>query len=1187
MDAHKLLVKQMKKYLPDSCANNPELKAFLHAINDSYQAFERDKTLLNHAFSQSEKEYQEVFHNLNIEYELKKESIDKLYQSLHTLDDSLGSIKSQDLGELAEYVFEQIKKRKQIEIQLNRQFEFQKLLMNIATTYINLSLYEIEPKILNTLEEIAKFVQADRAYVFNYDFQKNTSSCLYEFHEKGISSQIATFQHIPLEPFKILVDQHKKGNANIINNSTQFPDKKIRELLFINEVKSMITIPLMIEGECTGFVGFDSVTNFNSYGQDEKALLQLFAQVLSNVRQRLEIEKTLTRTNELLKTLIANLQYGILVENEKREILFTNQMFCDMFQIPGAPNQLEGIDCSNSAEQAKHLFLDEEGFSSTILTILRDKKIVRNELLETKSGKFYERDYVPLIIDGKNRGHLWKYHDVTDRIITQNLLLQSEVRNRLIMSSATNAIITINEHGNITFWNKSAERIFGWESKEVLGKELAETIVPKEFKDAHKKGIRRYKAQKESSMLNKQMEITAIRKSGEEFPIEIAIIPIQQDGKEFFCSFIQDISERKRAENNLKVQEEKYRNIIANMKLGLLELDNQDIIQYVNQSFCTESGFDVDEILGKKPVDLFHNLKLNNDHWKSLKKGVSNSKIIQIPIQNKRGELRWWAVSNGPNFDDKGNLIGSIGIHLDITDQKNLEGDLKKEKEKAQAASMAKEAFLANMSHEIRTPLHAIIGFLRELNKSNLHETEKLFVENSIVASQHLLSIINNILDVSKIDAGEMPLEIKEFSLKNSIKNVIRILSEKSKLKNLVVNANCDQSISETLRGDRHKIEQILYNLVGNALKFTKEGEVLVTCEAIKDQKTSQKIKLTVSDTGIGMSKEFIDKIFLKFYQEDESIARRFGGTGLGMAITHELVKLMNGTISINSKKGVGTQVEVILTLEKGTEPQVKKVIKKEKSLSVKGKRILLVEDNELNRMVALLSLNNFQCEVISATNGAEAIDLLTEKTFDLILMDVQMPELDGIETTKILRTQYMLTTPIVALTANAFKTEIEKYETAGMNGYLAKPFTEDTLFNTIYKFTSNSAAQTNLPSPTPSTTAKPALLYNLRSIRKLSLGNEEFIQKMIEIFIKQTTETLAKTHQFFQEKNHEEIAKNIHKIRPSIEGFEILSIIDDVRKLEKAAKEKTTPIDELFPLFLQIESVLVITIEQLKQNEM
>ncbi|MDO3424402.1 response regulator [Chryseobacterium sp. APV1] len=654
-----------------------------------------------------------------------------------------------------------------------------------------------------------------------------------------------------------------------------------------------------------------------------------------------------------------------------------------------------------------------------------------------------------------------------------------------------------------------------------------------------------------------------------------------KDLKELSLYLAEQLKERKRAQDNIKRQEEKYRNIIANMNLGLIEVDNDEIVRYANQSFCNVSGFELDEIIGKNPSQLFvqgeANQEFIQEQIKLREKGISS--VYQLPIKNKRGELRWWAISGAPNYDDHGNLLGSIGIHLDITDQKRLEEDLKQEKSKAIEASKAKEVFLANMSHEIRTPLNAIIGFLRELKRLDLTTTQNQFVENSFNAAQHLLSIINNILDISKIESGEMSLDNTVFSLKECISDIISILQPKARQKKILLKARFSDDLFSAFKADALKIKQILYNIIGNSLKFTNVGEICLECKVIKDFSNHQKLEICITDTGIGMSEEYVKHIFKKFNQEDSSISRKYGGTGLGMAITRELIHLMKGEIKIKSKKNVGTEISIFLDMSKSIEKSESKNIEVKEHISIEGTRVLLVEDNELNQLVAENSLTHFGCEVTKADNGKMAVDILSKQQFDIILMDIQMPELDGIEATKILRQEFRLGTPIIALTANAFKTEIDNCIAAGMNSYITKPFDEDELLKIIYK---NIKMQSNLEI---NNSEEEKILYDLRNIQALSRGNDDFIQKMLSIFITQTQETIPMVEKAFEEKNYAEIARLIHRIKPSIEGVGIYSIKETVKDLEVKSKEQQTDFPELYTMFLEVKETLFTAINQLERE--
>ena len=1011
MGYHKLLQRQINKHLTPDCIENPLFKEFIQAVNHSYLSYERDKELMDHAFKESEVEYNQINDSLKIEVDLKKQSISNLYDSLEVLEGGFDEIKSDD---------------------------------------------------------------------------------------------------------------------------------DVDDLLFISKYLS------------------------------------------KQIEKRKQIENDLSTTVELLKTLLANLQSGILVEDENRKILFTNQLFCNMFAIPVPPATMIGVDCTNSADQSKGLFKKPEKFRPRIDEILKLRNVSTNELLETVDDRFLERDYIPIYINNEYRGHLWKYTDVTQRIQSNTLLEQSEERNRLIMNSALNAIINIDSNGKITFWNTQAEKIFGWNREEVIGTILSETILSNQHKNGHSDGIKNYLNTGDGPILNKQLELQAIKKDGTEFTIEISIIPIKQNNELFFCSFIQDISKRKKAETTLKFQEEKYRNIIAHMNLGLIEVDTEETIQFANQSFAEISGYEVSELMGKKPEDIFvfgENFEIMQTKQGLRKQGISD--IYQIPIKNKRGELRWWAISGAPNFDDKGNLVGSIGIHLDITEQKQLEIDLENEKLKAEEASRAKESFLANMSHEIRTPLNAIIGFLRELSKQELTDLQKKYIENSSIASKHLLAIINNILDISKIEAGEMSLESEDFVLENSINNVITVLHPKANQKGIDLISKCNPLIANVLKGDALRIEQILFNLVGNSLKFTQKGEISIICKLINDYPNSQDISISISDTGIGMDKEFLNSIFRKFSQEDLQVTRKFGGTGLGMAITKELVQLMKGRIEIESEKNIGTTIHIYLHFKKGDIANLKKSHQETATTSLENISILLVEDNDMNRMVAQNSLQYYNCKVTEAENGVEALEILKRENFDIILMDIQMPEMDGIEATKVIRREFKLKTPIIALTANAFKSEIEKCKKAGMDDYVTKPFDETNLIETIAKHTIRKG--TKIPKVKKIKTNQK--LYNLSSLNNLSRGNKEFVEKMISIFIDQAKITIEKVESAIENESFIDVSQLIHKIKPSIEGLGVISILEDVRILEKIAKDSNDK-KQIEAIFSGIKEVLIEVVEQLNDNE-
>lgn len=885
--------------------------------------------------------------------------------------------------------------------------------------------------------------------------------------------------------------------------------------------------------------------------EDDENLVALSEKISAQVNINKITERELSRNINLFKTLLANLRSGVLIENENREILFTNDLFCSFFNIPAHPDQLIGQDCTESAEQSKGLFKAPEQFVQQINTLLKERKPVYNEILETVDGKILSRDYVPIFIDEIYRGHFWKYTNVTDQVQYQEILQESEERNRLVMNSSLNAIVISDDKGKIQYWNPRAEQLFGWTKEESIGKSMTELFIPQHMRAAHSNGMNRYLSTGVSHIINKELELTAINKSGEEFPVELIVVTYQQNGKKFFCGFLKDISSRKKSENLLKAQEEKYRNIIANMNLGLLEVDNEENILFANQSFCEISGYTSTELIGSK-TDMFF---LSEQEQSLLAKkhqlrtqGVSDS--YEIAIKNKRGEIRWWFISGAPNYNDKGKLIGSIGIHLDITKQKQLESELADAKNKAEEASVAKEAFLANMSHEIRTPLNAIIGMIRELSREELSNKQQTYLSHTDTAARHLLSIVNSILDISKIEAGELELDEHDFSLEALIANIKSILYMKASTKQLQLSCSISDAVWPAHLGDSSRIRQVLINLMDNAIKFTLEGFVKLSVQVQSEDDKNQTISIRIEDSGIGMDAAYLKQLFSKFSQAEKSTSRRFGGTGLGMSITREIIKMMGGTIEVESSQGKGTTFYIEITLHKGDINKLSdQIIDNERLLQ--DIHILLVEDNVMNRFIANKSLSHFGCTVDEAENGLVALDLLKLNHYDLILMDIQMPELDGVETTKFIRRELNMDIPIIAVTANAFKKDIDLYLSIGMNAYVTKPFEEKALFETI-------VGQLDWRKPNAPSTAALSNYYNTEQLRTISRGDDKFVRNMIDIFVGHTPPSLEELNAALIRKDYPTVARIAHRMKPGIDSMGIRQLDGIAREIELQAKSET-----------------------------
>ena len=475
--------------------------------------------------------------------------------------------------------------------------------------------------------------------------------------------------------------------------------------------------------------------------------------------------------------------------------------------------------------------------------------------------------------------------------------------------------------------------------------------------------------------------------------------------------------------------------------------------------------------------------------------------------------------------------------------------------------------------------MNAIIGMSNQLAHTNLTQRQQFFLETINTAAENLLVIINDILDLSKIEAGKLSLEQIGFEPGRVIRNAIEVFRHKAEEKGLRLTcAFPDDHLAPVLIGDPFRINQVLLNLLSNAIKFTQFGSVSITCSVTEDQPSFQRILCCVEDTGIGMDEEYLGQLFDKFSQENESISRRYGGTGLGLSISKQLIELMNGTIEVSSNKGRGTSFRVTLELQKGSSADLP--VRASEPITgefLQGKRILVADDNEMNRLVAATILERYGAEVIETADGQDTV-VKTGKCFpDLILMDIQMPEMNGYEATRQLRKNGQ-TVPIIALTANAIKGENEKCLEAGMNDYISKPFREDDFLRVVARWLKKNYPEAS-GNPLP-----PEPAYSLASLRAMSRGNDAFVQKMVTLFCEQTPVLVADMRKAWEQKELITLGNLAHKIKPSINMLNIHPLKEIILQLEATGK-KQTPEPETENWLLVTEEVTATVVKAMQQE--
>ncbi|MES2544420.1 MAG: ATP-binding protein [Bacteroidota bacterium] len=498
---------------------------------------------------------------------------------------------------------------------------------------------------------------------------------------------------------------------------------------------------------------------------------------------------------------------------------------------------------------------------------------------------------------------------------------------------------------------------------------------------------------------------------------------------------------------------------------------------------------------------------------------------------------------------------------------KNIELD--NQKKIAERAVLAKDSFLANMSHEIRTPLNAIIGFTELISQSDLGSNERDYIENVQIAGENLLLIINDILDLSKIESGYLTIDKHPFKLKKTLKHIYNLLKVKVP-KNIEFNLYLDADLPEVVIGDQGRLNQILVNLTGNALKFTEEGEVTVAVKKVDETADEYLLRFSVKDSGIGIPKNKLETIFERFTQAEESTTRRFGGTGLGLNIVKQLVELHNGEIHVKSQEGKGSEFYIILNYKKAN--KTSRTVESSIEENLGNLKILLCEDNVLNQKLAKSVINSFGFELDIADNGEIGIELLLKNKYDLILMDLQMPVKDGYQTTLYIRNELQLTIPIIAMTAHSLVGEQERCFDVGMNGYVPKPFKQAVLMETI----KNVMTQDYKPTS--------GIKIDLSILDEMACGDPDFKQEMIDLFVEKIPNETIQLEEAFNRNDNDAVKKLSHKMKSSLDMFQLKDLSYCLTVLEEEANlgEFTS---EAFDQLTVLRSGIVEVVKNLKEQ--
>jgi CheY-like chemotaxis protein len=630
--------------------------------------------------------------------------------------------------------------------------------------------------------------------------------------------------------------------------------------------------------------------------------------------------------------------------------------------------------------------------------------------------------------------------------------------------------------------------------------------------------------------------------------------------------------EKTRFEKALQNTQKTLQTVVANAPVILFSIDTHGILTMLEGKGISDFDLDRKSYLTPESENADRTLPISAA---ALKRSLSGKDVKDV-IKRKG---KFYEVMYSPMLNHDDEIIGVMGVATDVTLHKLAEEQLLTEKSIAEETARIKQQFLANMSHEIRTPMNGIIGLSDIMLRTKLDEEQKKYIQSIINCSDNLLVIINDILDLSKIEAGRMTIEKMPFHLHDIIENSLSMFSGIASKKNIKLSAVCSDNVPQFLVGDSVRLSQVLNNLIDNALKFTPSGEVALNVSCAIETPDNASLVFTVQDSGIGISKENCETIFESFTQASSDTARKYGGTGLGLTIVRKLLEMQGGSISLNSIEGKGSAFTFNISYPKATEKEIESLRRTSSTVAIpdlSNLHVLIAEDNEMNRMIIQKHFKDWKIKFKVAENGNEVVELVKQHTFDLILMDIQMPIMDGYDATKIIRNtlpQQKAGVPIIAVTAHATNTERVKCLEAGMNDYLSKPFRSEDLLKKICGFMDG---RVNIPesrkekisaaSEKKETSSFQFRVVDMDYLRRVAVNEPQFIQEMISIFLQRTPEALRTIRDSINAKDMQTVWQTAHRMKPTFSymGMKNTSVL--AADLEKLCKN--TP-DEVKAEFL------------------
>ncbi len=826
------------------------------------------------------------------------------------------------------------------------------------------------------------------------------------------------------------------------------------------------------------------------------------------------------------------------------------------------------------------------------------------DLLEFTDGKIVERHgYAVKAADGSYYAWSWTFRDITIQKLYEKNIKQSEAHFRFMANSMPQKVWTADAAGNKDYFNETLLEYTGLTFEELQDDGWQKVIHPEDWENNKPIWEESMNTGKDYETENRLM-----RYDGEYlWHLTRAVALKDDDGKiKMWVGSKTEIQEQRRLKDELerlvknrthqlqeankellqknqeveeakeKLMTEYSRSLIEASLDSLVTINNEGKITDLNQATVDITGIAKKKLTGSNFFDYFTEPKKAREVYQEV---FAKGSVINCPltIRHIDGKLTDVFLNGSVYKDAQKNVVGVVIVSRDVTEEKRISTELteaiifaemaaviaedaKRKAEKAQQiaenAVKSKQQFLSNMSHEIRTPMNAIIGFTKVILKTELTAKQKEYLTAIRLSGNSLIVLINDILDLAKVDAGKMSFEEIPFKMSASISTMMHLFETKVQEKNIALVKEYDEAIPDTLLGDPVRLHQIILNLVSNAVKFTSTGKITVSLRLLNADEEQATIEFTVADTGIGIPENNLDHIFENFHQASTDTSRLYGGTGLGLAIVKQLVESQGGTISVKSKINEGTAFSFILSFKKTDEQAASEIEVTRSGPENRHIKVLVVEDIALNQLLMKTLLDDFGFERDIAANGKIAIEKLKENDYDVILMDLQMPEMNGFEATDYIRNTMQSKIPIIALTADVTTVDLEKCMAVGMNDYIAKPVDEVLLYTKIIGLVMKTVeTKDTIPLENNGTVPNKIRYTDLAYLVGITKHDGQLMMEMIALYLEQTPTLINIIKKSMQDKDWEALHAAAHKMIPS---FAIMGIDKEYETMTKRIQKYT-----------------------------